>query len=310
MKTILSLVGLFLAVIIFGTIFGFSATLLFIHATDIVVGADSVRLDMNQTLFLLFLWIGAAAVTSSAFTVVYSIRYPKNGIARVITHTILCLLAWVVIIPLSLECADKAGKLEPMQPKDRLMTASYFRPHDGKVYYYTSVNAATKTANGVSFTLNSLNNASDESQLLENAPLMKSNILPFSDVLIYNTMSRSKLVKLALPALYLNQQAAVTALKGGVLSWLTFASWGLALCTLIGVRRLFRWRLLNFIAVQIGFIAICAINLYYSWGWNGNLFGFVTIPSWIMNCIIAAVLSCIGILLSIFRPDPNMEHVE
>ena len=173
-----------------------------------------------------------------------------------------------------------------------------------------SAATATKTANGVSFTLDSLDNASDESRLLENAPLIKSDIVPFSDVLIYNTLSRSKLVKIALPALHLNQQAALTALKGGVISWLTFASWGLALCTLIGVRRLFHWRLLNFIAVQIGFIAICAVNLYYSWGWNGNLFGAVTIPSWMMNCIIAAVLSCTGILLSIFRPDPNMEHVE
>lgn len=310
MKTILSLVGLFLAVIIFGAFFGFCATLLFIHATDIVVGADGVRLDMNQTLFLLFLWIGASAVVSSVFTVVYSIRYPKNGVARVITHTILCLLAWLVIIPLSLGFADKAGEIKPMQPKDRPMTANHFRPDDGKLYYYTSVNAATKTANGVAFTLDSLDNASDESRLLENAPLIKSDIVPFSDVLIYNTLSRSKLVKIALPALHLNQQAALTALKGGVISWLTFASWGLALCTLIGVRRLFHWRLLNFIAVQIGFIAICAVNLYYSWGWNGNLFGAVTIPSWMMNCIIAAVLSCTGILLSIFRPDPNMEHVE
>lgn len=310
MKTILSLVGLFLAVIIFGAFFGFCATLLFIHATDIVVGADGVRLDMNQILFLLFLWIGASAVVSSVFTVVYSIRYPKNGVARVITHTILCLLAWLVIIPLSLGFADKAGEIKPMQPKDRPMTANHFRPDDDKLYYYTSVNAATKTANGVSFTLDSLDNASDESRLLENAPLIKSDIVPFSDVLIYNTLSRSKLVKIALPALHLNQQAALTALKGGVISWLTFASWGLALCTLIGVRRLFHWRLLNFIAVQIGFIAICAVNLYYSWGWNGNLFGAVTIPSWMMNCIIAAVLSCTGILLSIFRPDPNMEHVE
>lgn len=310
MKTILSLVGLFLAVIIFGAFFGFCATLLFIHATDIVVGADGVRLDMNQILFLLFLWIGASAVVSSVFTVVYSIRYPKNGVARVITHTILCLLAWLVIIPLSLEFADKAGEIKPMQPKDRIMTAHYFRPHNGKLYYYTSVNAATKTADGVTFTLDSLDTTTDESHLLKNTPLIQNSIVPFSDVLIYNTMSRSKLVKLALPALYLNQQSAVAALKGGIISWLAFASWGLALCTLIGVRRLFHWRLLNFIAVQIGFIAICAVNLYYSWGWNGNIFGFVTIPSWMMNCIIAAFLSCIGILMAIFRPDPNMEHVE
>ena len=130
MKTILSLVGLFLAVIIFGAFFGFCATLLFIHATDIVVGADGVRLDMNQILFLLFLWIGASAVVSSVFTVVYSIRYPKNGVARVITHTILCLLAWLVIIPLSLGFADKAGEIKPMQPiiSDPMMASYIITP--------------------------------------------------------------------------------------------------------------------------------------------------------------------------------------
>lgn len=310
MKTILSLVGLFFAVVVFGAILGFSATLLFIYATDIVVGADGVRLGMDQTLFLLLLWMGAAAVVSSVFTIVYSIRYPKDGMARIIVHTILCLLSWLVIIPLSLELSDKAGEINPMQQKDRLLTTNYFRPYNGELYYYTSVDAATKTANGVSFKLDSLNNTTDESRLLENTPLLQSNIVPFSDVLIYNTMSRTKLVKLALPALYKSQQAALASLKGGVLSWLAFASWGLALYALIGLRRLFRWRLLNFIAVQIGFVGISAINLYYSWGWDGNLFGFIAVPSWMMNCIIAAVLSCIGILLSIFRPDPNMEHVE
>lgn len=310
MKNIASLVGVFLGVIIFGAILGFSITLLFIHATNLVVGGASGGIQMKQLLSVLLLWAGTATVTTSTFIVIYTIRYPQNGLARIITYTVLFLLAWLLIIPLCVHFFDQLAKVQIFEPKNQLLTAHYFREDNGQLYYYSSVDAATRTANGVAFKLDDIASSVDDSILLENAPLIQSDIQPFSDALVYDTLSTSRLIDTFLPAIYNTRDAAISSVEGGVLTWLTFATWGLALYSLIGLRRLFQWRLLNFCGVLLGFLGVCTLNLSYYWGWDGDLFGLVTLPNWLANCIIAAVLSCLGILLAIFRPDPNMEPEE
>lgn len=310
MKTIASLIGVFFVVILFGAFFGLCMTLLFIYATDFVVGGEVAGVSANQALSILFFWAGAAAMATSFFTVVYTIRYPQNGFARIMTHTVLSLLVWLIVIPACFVASQRFEEKNILEAKEPVLTANYFRPDNGTLYYYAAVDGLTKTATGASFELNDINSATDGSALLENAPLLNSDIKPFSDVLIYDTLSISKLVDVVLPALRLSKENALEAFSGGIFSWLAFATWGLALYAIIGVRRLFHWRLLNFCTALLGFMGICAVNLCYAFGWDGSIFGFVTLPNWLLNCIIAAALSCMGIILSIFRPDPNMEHEE
>lgn len=310
MKTIVSLIGLFFAVIIFGTIIGFSMTFLFIYTTNLVVGMGGEGISKSLALTLLFLWGGASTIATGPFIVIYSIRYPQNGIVRIITYTVLTVISWLVIIPLCTSFADKFAPVGISKPKEPLLSTHYFRPENGTLYYYTSINNLTKTVKGVSFELNDISSVNDDSVLLDNAPIVKSDIEPFSDVLIYDTLSVSTFVDVVLPVLYYHMEVARNALKDGVLSWFAFASWGLALYSLIGLRRLFHWRLLNFCGIFLACMGICVLNFAYSWGWDGTLFNTITLSNWILNCIIAAVLSCIGILLAIFRPDPNMGYVE
>lgn len=310
MKTIASLVGVFFAVIIFGAILGFCVTLLFIYSTNFVVGKGSEVISITQYLSLLFIWAGAATIGTGLFSIAYTIRYPQNGLARIVTHTILSILSWLIIIPLCLVGANKFEEIDIYNKKEITLTPNFFRPDDGNLYYYSSVNDATKTATGVSFKLHDINSTTDGSVLLENAPLFQSDIQPFSDILIYDTLSISRFIDTVLPALYYNNKKAMEAFSEGLISWLAFASWGLALYAVIGLRRLFQWRLLNFCVAVLAYLGICIINLSYTLGWDGNIFNLITLPNWMINCIIAAILSCLGILLSIFRPDPNMEHVE
>lgn len=310
MKTIFSLIGVFFAIIILGTVLGFTMTFLFIYSTNLVVGMGGAEVPRGLALTLLFLWGGASTIVAGPFIIVYSIRYPQNGVARIITYTVLTVLSWLVIIPLCTSFASKFTPAEIFKSKDSLLSTHYFRQENGTLYYYTSINNLLKTVKGVSFKLNDISSTLDDSQVLDNAPMVKSDIQPFSDVLIYDTLSVSTFIDVVLPALYYNTESALEALNGGVLSWFAFASWGLALYALIGLRRLFHWRLLNFCGVFLVGLGICILNMAYTFGWDGNILDYVTIPCWILNCIIAATLSCIGILLAIFRPDPNMEHVE
>lgn len=309
MKTIASLVGIFFAVIILGAILGFCVASLLFYSTNLVVGETVERMSWEQMASLFFVCGGAAAIATTPFLVAHSIRYPHNGFARIITYTILTALAWFVIIPACLVASEKFDSIDLLAEKQPVLTTNYFRPSDGTLYYYTTVNPQTKTATGVSFTLNDID-STNNATLLENVPQFQASIQPFSDVLVYDTLQISKFMDTVIPALILSKQQAQDTFSKGFLPWLLYASWGLAAYATIGLRRLFQWRLLNFCTILLFFIGVCILNLYYALGWNGNIFDFITLPQWLLNCIIAAVCSCLGILLSIFRKDPNMEHVE
>ena len=310
MKTILSLIGIFFTVILLGAILGFCVTSLFMYTTNFVVGSTIELLSWKQIASLLLVCGATSAVCTTPFLIAHSIRYPYNGIARIVTYTILTALAWIIIIPVCLTAAQNFGSVDVLKTNEPVLTPNFFRPSDGTLYYYTSVNPQTKMANGVSFELHNINSSEDTAQLLENTPQFKADIQPFADVLIYDTLQISKFVDVILPSLILTKERAQDAFSKGILPWLSFATWGLALYSLIGIRRLFRWRLLNFCTAILGFIGISLLNVFYSWGWDGNIFNFVTLPNWALNCIITAALSCLGILLAIFRQDPNMESVE
>lgn len=310
MKTIASLVGIFFAVIILGAILSFCVASLLFYSTNLVVGETVEHMSWEQMASLFFVCGGVATIATTPFLVAHSIRYPHNGFARIITYTILTALAWLVIIPACLVVSQKFESIDLLKAKHPVLTTNYFRPNDGTLYYYTTVNSQTMTVNGVSFTLNDIDSATDSSKLLENGPQFQASIQPFSDVLVYDTLQISKFMEVAIPAFILSKQQAQDTFSKGFFPWLVFASWGLAAYATIGLRRLFQWRLLNFCTILLVFIGICILNLFYSLGWNGNLFDLITLPQWLLNCIIAAVCSCLGILLAIFRKDPNTEHVE
>ena len=310
MKTILSLIGIFFTDILLGSILGFFVTSLFMYASNFVVGGTTEFLSWKQIVSLLFVCGATSAICTTPFLIAHSIRYPYNGIARIVTYTILTALAWIVIIPACLVAAQNFGSVDILKTNEPALTPNFFRPNEGTLYYYTSINPQTKMANGVSFELHNINSSEDTAQLLENTPQFKADIQPFSDVLIYDTLQISKFIDVILPSLILTKERAQDAFSKGVLQWLSFATWGLALYSLIGTRRLFRWRLLNFCTAILGSIGISLLNISYSWGWDGNLFNFVTLPNWTLNCIITATLSCLGILLAVFRQVTNMESVE
>ena len=130
---------------------------------------------------------------------------------------------------------------------------------------------------------------------------------PFSDLLIKNTLTPPVIVKPLIPVLQIIADKTLEALKGGWKSWIAFSSIGLAFMSILGLRRLFRWRLLNSTVALLAFAGILLVNIIYFSGWDGIITTGVTIPMWLMNCIIACLFSFLGIILAITRPDPNLE---
>ena len=307
MKTFVSLLGVFFVVCIMGTIFGFCTCLLYAHTTLLVAGQPVSSVPDGAPLFYLLASCAVAAAVSCVFLVNYTIRYPKNALVHALSFVFIGLVAWLAVIPCCVNYAGKAAaKIEEQERP--LPSRRYFRPDGDGIFFYSAIFPETDSGNGLYIDLNGFTSSKSGVLRIEQAPINRNASAPFCDLLIRNTMKSPKIAKPFLSVFRQFALNAATALKNGWKSWLMFATFGLACMSLLGLRRIFRWRLLNCMGVFVGFCSIVALNALYLSGWNGTITSGIIIPSWLMNCIISCVSTCVGIVLAIFRTDPNREH--
>lgn len=309
MKTFFSLLGVFIGVCLCGAFIGFCTSYLYTHATLLIAGQPVSAVSDGTPLFCFLVSLAASAVFSYIFLVNYTIRYPKNIFAHVFSFIFITLIAWLIVIPFCVKHADKTAS-RIIEKETSIPSKKYFRPDTDGIFFYSAIYPETNTADGVYIDLNGFTNSKSGVLRIEQAPINKNVAKPFSDLLIKNTLTPPAIVEPLIPLLQIIANNTLTAIKGGWKSWLAFSSIGLAFMSILGLRRLFRWRFLNSVVALIGFLLILGINIVYFAGWDGLITTGVLIPSWLMNCIISCFFFLIGILLAIFRPDPNTENNE
>ncbi len=309
MKTFVSLAGIFLFVCLIGECIGTCGCMLFVQATHLVAGYTSSVSFSKLFLPCLFFSVSISAVVSCIFMITYTIRHPQHGIARFISFTVLMGLIWMVILPVCLYVADiympdTASRI--LQPPSK----NYFRPDGDGIYFYSKIENVSKTGTGLYIDLTGFTGVPGGVIPIENAPLNLESALPFSDVLIRDSLKIPSFLEKILQFVVDSIKLATAAVLRGWRFWWPWRSAGFAFWSLLGVRMISRWRLLNCFFVIMFFTGICIINSFYLAGWDGQVFHAMTIPVWAMNCIIGTVTGIIGILLAIFRQDPNVEHIE
>lgn len=307
MKTFVSLLGVFFVVCVGGAILGMCLCLLYTHATLLVAGQPVSAVPNGLPLVFLLCSCAVAAVLSCVFLVNYTIRHPKNVFVHVLSFVVLAILSWGVVIPCCLYASDYLMKDVSVE-NDSLPSRRYFRPDSDGIFFYSAVFPETSTGDGLYIDLSGFTGTKSGVLRIEQAPVNKLAAAPFSDLLIRDTLQLPEPVLSLLSVCRVAGANAVQAVRDGWRGWVSFATVGIAFMSLLGLRRLFRWRLLNCLSVLIGFFCVFAINSIYFLGWNGQIFAGLTIPLWLMNCIVSGIFICLGILLAIFRPDPNMEH--
>ncbi|MBO5137061.1 MAG: hypothetical protein J6B81_00995 [Spirochaetaceae bacterium] len=307
MKSFATQILAFLFICIGGAILGLSLCLLYIHATQIIAGQSVGYVPDGLPLVCLLYSCAVVAFFSCVFLINYTIRHPQKKIPQLLAFCLVMLIAWGFVIPFCLNKADSLQQNIVMQEETALPSRKYFRPDTDGVFFYSNVSPDTETADGIYIDTSGFTGSKSGIIPLKQVPINKDVALPFSDLLIRDTLQLPQIVKPILNGINVLCKNAVNATQG-LLSWLIFSTMGLALGSLFGLRSVFRWRLLNCLSVLICFVGIISTNIAYYMGWPGVFFGIVEIPLWVMNCIISGVFICLGTVLAIFRPDPNMER--
>ena len=306
MKTFLSTFGIFLLVILLGTILGLCCFLLQVYSSMLIVGQSVNFIPEKLPMICLFYSIIVSCVCSCVLFVLYTIRHPEKTIPRTFAYVTVLLLSWLIIMPSCLH-GFKSVSENFVFEKSSMPSSKYFRPDGEGIFFYSSVNDDKATANGIYIDIAGFAKSKTGVVKLDNISVDKSSSFPYSDLLIKNSLKIPEFIIPAANAGEILFKKAMSYFNDGIFSWLEFATMGLAFLSLIGLKKTFHWRLMNCIFVFLGFVGILAINTFYFTGWTGSFWGF-EIPFWVMNCIISVIFGCIGIVFSVIRKDPNMEQ--
>lgn len=265
----------------------------------------------NSSLFFIgilnyFPLCGAISLLPFCF---YLIRHKFKVLEYIFPYIIICCTVFFVLFPSGIVLQEKYDFYNSSPEKNLTpLSNGYFRSTPEYIDYYISNNpdGSSKVLH-ISKTYNS--NPASQIKMKNVYQNFDNNF--FSDPLIYEVFNDSSLsIKLNYYLRFLEYKMK-EAFFGGFWSFVAFMSIGFSISSIIGLKRIAKWRLLNVLNVFFAFVGIIALNIVlYSKKF------YLTFPSlsptqeWlpvVTNLVIGVAFIIIGILNSVLKLDPNRE---
>ena len=133
----------------------------------------------------------------------------------------------------------------------------------------------------------------------------------FSDPIIQEVFESKSLFKNIKGGLYFLEEKMIAAFHNGFWHFVAFMSLGLALSSVIGLRRIAKWRLLNILNMALIFFVILFLNMVlYSQRFYETVAFLEHAKKWfpiVINLVIGVVFIIVGTLNAALKLDPNRE---
>jgi hypothetical protein len=265
MKTFISLLIVYIAVCIGGSLVGASFYMIYQSLKLFVVGQPLTFFSLYlfyQGIFFVFPLVCAA---SSLFMILYLIRHPAGVVLPLLVYLLTGCLSWYFLIPLSLSQSSgfkNTGSAKTITP---VLSPGFFREDTGGVYYYTRI-APNGTADGLYIDLRGFSGEQGKILKLDSVPVNTAAAGPFSDLLIRDAVALPRIIRVPLSFYQKQLYAARAAGLQGKIAWLCFASAGLALLSVFALQLMSEWRLLNAFLVIAVFFSVGLLNGSYYGG--------------------------------------------
>ena len=333
MKTSLSLLLVYIVICIFGTAAGSMLYMMYGDLLVFVAGKPLVFFSADLFIRGAFFTFPLVCAFSSLFMVLYIVRHPAKILFPLITYILTGALSWGLLIPF---CTSLSAEYELKSPAkasaEIVVSPGFFREDNGGVYYYSRVGQDGK-AEGLYIDLQGFSGEQGKVIPLDNAPVNMQAAAPFSDLLIRDTVTLPRVVKVPVDLYKKQLLFAQSARSAGYISWLCFASLGVALLSVFALRKFSAWRLLSACVATAAFIGIGVANCAcYGSGALASAanrsIGWWTafcskVPGWlswlakiqspfvvIMNVGICLVLVILGIVLDVVRKHHQADGSE
>lgn len=257
LKTVVFYLALFFIFLLFGTLFYLS------YLNIVNFSAGGVFSFFKKELFFkAFFYVGiCACVVMCPLLTIYKIRH-KGGPAQLITYILLSAVTWVLLFPLFLEQANRAGYSD-LVSGEKVASANYFRASGNKIYYFNQdLIQDGEAVTSLVITPENLN-AIQVKEIKGDADfVLFKDAEPYNDIFTKKVFEKKSVLNLV-NFRGIVDSASETKTKGWNF-WLFYLSFGIALACVYGVSNFFDWKLLNTVGVLFSAFLIIVCNSMYS----------------------------------------------
>lgn len=298
----LNIFFVFLLTIFIGTILTACLYVVDMSCKALVVGQTAKFFNFSYFVSGILLMLPIVCMCSGFFMCAYLIKHAESEKLPIIFYYVIYISTWLFLIPVFMFARKSYVQEHNFVQENANLSAGYFREQDDYIFYFSNVDE--NSADGLLIDLSD-KNSSGNKDVYTFSNLKLSQKDGFKDSLIENDVKIPVLLQKIISGFKNLMICAENFRAKGYFSWLCFASLGLALASLAGLRNISNWKLLNLIT-EIFFIVVILIfnfmilsgKLFASFNQEFNGF-FKFLPSGASAFLIITNLLCFIIFLVI-----------
>ena len=278
--------------------------------TQLVAGTKLSLFDSKlflQGLLNYFPICGAFSILPLCF---YLIKHKFRVLEYIFSYIIICCTVFFVMFPLGIFLQEKFDFYNSTPQKNLTpLSSGYFRSTPDYIDYYISINP---DGSSEVLHISKAHSIIPDSQVKTKTLYQNfGDYNSFSDSIIFDVFNTNPLSSSIKQDLRFLEYKMKEAYFNGFWSFVAFMSIGLALSSVIGLKRIAKWRLLNILNLVLAFCGIIFLNvLLYSKNFYLTVSFLSPAQTWlpiVVNLVIGVVFIIIGILNSVLKLDPNRE---
>lgn len=251
----------YIAVFIVGMVCFSSVFMLYKVCTTLVAGEPLLPFSLSYFFDGMHFSFFLCALFAIMFLSLYLVRHPSSSKMPVGTVIVLGAATWFLFVPfLQKNYFGVSLAVSEKEPKN--ISAGYFRTQGDKIFYYASV--AQDMASGVEFLIPASESKSLVIRTFADRRLEKTESEPFADPLIRDSLRLPMPVARLLQGYAVLEHQATLSINSGYITWLCFASMGVAFLSVIILIYGSVWRMINSFSIMFCSLFIFWMNgLYY-----------------------------------------------
>lgn len=283
--------------------------MVFYETTLLMAGSRIMLFDGGALLRGLTVVLPVTMLCSGAMLAVHRVRHSGGGFLSMLVYVLLGIITWYALFPVFLLIIGKIdaayGGANAQTERVSKLTGGYFREYGRDTVYFPQ---DFETENMAAVYINGYEEASDAVSIkLISHKQMTDDAAPFRDILIKNTVPGT--ANWVTEGFVHFMEHAKRAWSRGIISYLAFASLGVALFSVYALSFCSRWRLMGVVIMLSMYLGVLAFNALYASdalasvrAWSLSLpFGGNDVVLMCVNLSIAVLMVLLGALSSLIR---------
>lgn len=251
----LKLVCTYFVVCILGSLIGGVIFMVYNLCSNMVAGQNSISFSGELFFHGILFFAPILIIFSGMFLVLYMIRHSINNIPALAVYVFLLLISWGIFIPLGNNYILILESYESEYIDRQSLSTGYFRDYENDSFYFSQIDDEG-VASGV--VIDSTANKAYTFKDLKPTIQSENN---FTDNLVQTNVATPILLTTLVSKYKIFYEISKKASLSGVRTWLCFATIGFALISVVALKRLSHYRLINALVVLYVSFIIVGFNI-------------------------------------------------